>query len=59
MTKTDNERWLSDGDCRKCRRRGYCSKPCTMNKRRCAVELRLALLQRMFGMADTDDRGRE
>lgn len=29
----ENERWKSDGDCRKCRRKEYCSKPCTMLKR--------------------------
>ena len=28
-----NERWLSDGDCRQCRRKDYCSKPCTKFKR--------------------------
>ena len=31
---TDNERWLSDGDCSKCRRANYCSKDCTATKRR-------------------------
>ena len=29
-----NERWLTDGNCRKCRREKYCKKPCTANKRR-------------------------
>ena len=30
----DRDRWLSDGDCSKCRRKDYCRKPCTMQKRR-------------------------
>lgn len=30
----DNERWLSDGDCSKCRREKYCSKPCKAQKQR-------------------------
>lgn len=29
----DNERWLIDGDCSKCRRNSYCSKACTIRKR--------------------------
>ena len=29
----DNEQWLSDGDCRKCRKNSYCSKACTVRKR--------------------------
>ena len=24
----DNEQWLSDGNCKLCRRRKYCTKPC-------------------------------
>ena len=31
---TDNERWLSDGDCSKWRRANYCSKDCTATKHR-------------------------
>ena len=30
----DNERWLSDGNCAYCRRKAYCSKACTAQKRR-------------------------
>lgn len=33
MTKSD-ERWLTDGDCQKCRRNKYCKKTCTAFKRR-------------------------
>lgn len=29
----DNERWKSDGDCRKCRRDPYCTKPCKARKK--------------------------
>lgn len=25
----ETEQWLLNGDCRKCRRKNYCSKPCT------------------------------
>ena len=28
----ENEQWKLDGDCRKCRRDKYCSKPCTRCK---------------------------
>ena len=29
-----DERWKTDGNCEKCRRKSYCKKPCTANKRR-------------------------
>ena len=29
-----DERWKSDGNCKKCRREKYCKKPCTAKKRR-------------------------
>lgn len=33
MTKSiDNERWLTDGNCKFCRRQKHCSKPCKKNK---------------------------
>ena len=28
-----SEQWLLVGDCRKCRRKNYCKKPCTRRKR--------------------------
>ena len=28
-----SEQWNLDGDCSLCRRKDYCSKPCTRNKR--------------------------
>ena len=27
-----NEQWLSDGDCKICRKRNYCTKPCKRNQ---------------------------
>ena len=34
MEATDrSEQWLLNGDCLKCRREKYCSKPCTRAKR--------------------------
>ena len=29
----ETEQWLLSGDCNKCRRKPYCSKPCTIAKR--------------------------
>lgn len=34
MNASASEHWLTEGDCKKCRRQHYCSKPCTRNKRR-------------------------
>lgn len=34
MNVSEAEQWLKEGDCNKCRRQNYCSKPCTRNKRR-------------------------
>lgn len=33
MNNVDNEQWKHGGDCAKCRRESYCSKPCTLRKR--------------------------
>ena len=35
----NNEQWLKDGKCDICRRKNYCSKPCTKNKRRVKAEM--------------------
>lgn len=43
----DNEQWLTDGICEKCRKQKYCSKLCTRNKRRTAAVLRSATMQAM------------
>lgn len=29
----ENEQWKLNGDCSKCRRENYCSKPCSANKK--------------------------
>jgi len=46
MKPADNERWLTDGDCSKCRRAKYCSKPCTRQKRRKKAILRAIIRDR-------------
>lgn len=35
----NNEQWLSSGKCSLCRRKNYCSKPCTAHKRHMQGEL--------------------
>ena len=49
MKPDENERWLTDGNCSKCRRQKYCSKPCTAQKRRKTAIMR-AMLQDMTGI---------
>ena len=40
MTKiNETEQWLLNGDCLKCRKSNYCSKPCTRCKRETEAEL--------------------
>ena len=40
MTKSiDNERWLSDGNCKLCRRNKYCHTQCKKNKERMQAEI--------------------
>ena len=34
MNENDQEQWLSDGDCVRCRRRDYCSKACKRSRER-------------------------
>lgn len=35
-----SEQWLLNGDCRICRRKKYCSKPCTRCKREIQAEIK-------------------
>ena len=42
----DNERWLTDGNCMYCRKKGYCGKSCTAQKRR-----KQAIIQQMIAGA--------
>lgn len=39
----ESEQWLLDGKCHICRRKEYCSKPCTRCKRRNTYEVRNAV----------------
>lgn len=43
----NNERWLTDGDCTKCRRQKYCSKPCKRSENRRQAEMAMAIAQGM------------
>ena len=45
----DNERWKSDGDCSKCRRKNYCSKECTAYKR-AEAEFITSAVRRITGL---------
>lgn len=42
----DNERWLTDGNCGKCRKLKYCGKPCKAQKERKAEILRMMIESR-------------
>lgn len=33
-----NEQWKASGDCEKCRKKSYCSKPCKVHKERVSKE---------------------
>lgn len=39
MTINENEQWLLEANCKKCRKQNYCSKPCTRFKRRARIEI--------------------
>lgn len=49
MGNQSTEQWLLDGVCKECRRKKYCSKPCTANKRRTQRQL--------FGVVDAATGG--
>lgn len=44
---TDNERWLTDGDCSKCRKANYCSKDCKAHNNRLGDIMRKAFMDVM------------
>lgn len=46
----ENEQWKLTGDCTKCRRSGYCSKPCTRCNRRKRAELKRLIARTMNTM---------
>lgn len=43
----ESEQWLLDGKCHICRKRDYCSKPCTKCKSRREYEMRCAVSRAM------------
>ena len=45
----DNERWLSDGDCQKCRKVKYCKKSCKANNNRINHQIGQAFAQTNAG----------
>lgn len=52
------EQWETNGKCNVCRRRNYCSKPCTAYKRRQEYELRCAVA-RAFVRANLNVNNKE
>lgn len=46
----ENEQWKLDGDCNKCRRDKYCSKPCTRCNRRAKAEFKQLVASTMNKM---------
>ena len=45
-----NEQWLLNGDCNKCRKQNYCSKPCTRNKRKTEAMMKAFVSSRLNEM---------
>lgn len=43
-----SDQWLLEGDCKKCRRAKYCSKPCTKNMNASRAMYRLLTAQTML-----------
>lgn len=59
----ENEQWLLDGDCNKCRREKYCNKVCTARKRyatsRMASAVMSAMLRPLLGKQTNGEKGKE
>lgn len=49
---SDNDRWLTDGNCKMCRRNKYCSKLCSASKRRLQRNVHNAVNKATGGMLD-------
>lgn len=47
----ENEQWKLNGNCEKCRRNTYCSKPCTCHDRQIRAELKGLVADTMDKMA--------
>lgn len=45
----NNERWKSDGDCSKCRRKKYCTKACGANVKRLQILVTRTIDDRLGG----------
>ena len=43
MEKNNSNQWETEGDCTKCRRQSYCSKPCKLNKGMVKTSMRAIL----------------
>ena len=48
MTNNNSEQWKLDGNCDICRRNNYCSKPCTIAKKKSNKELYNFVASAMF-----------
>ena len=46
----ENEQWLLNGDCSKCRRKSYCSKPCTRCTRALETEVKTLVASKLNEM---------
>lgn len=46
----NNEQWKLNGDCRLCRRKNYCNKPCTACKRDLQASVQAAVVNAMDKM---------
>ena len=46
----ENEQWKLQGDCTKCRRNNYCSKPCTRCNRMARVKMKKLVTKTMNEM---------
>lgn len=46
----ENEQWKLQGNCNKCRRNSYCSKPCTRYKEMARTQMERLVAQKMNEM---------
>lgn len=44
----ENEQWKLNGNCEKCRRNNYCSKPCTRHNRRISLSVYWQICIKVF-----------
>ena len=48
----ENDQWLLNGECNKCRRQNYCSKRCTRNKRKTEMMVNSLLSSKLNEMSN-------